>query len=208
MAVGSPSNAAEPPLGAVAALLPPETRAVLSRVALGSTSPAKVEAVEVALRQLHGRFVPVTHLSVPSGVAPQPFGSEEAYRGALARATGALRLVPGALLGLGIEAGVELPLGDAGALFAGAWVVAVDRQGRTGAARSAAFEVPERLAQAVSAGAELGEALDAAYGLERAKDGPGAAGVLSRGLVVRSVLYAPAVLLALSPWLAPDPGQT
>jgi len=211
--------------------------ATLSRVALGSVSPAKVMAVEAALRRVHGRFVAVTHVRAPSHVADQPVGDEETLRGARARAEGALRLVPGALLGVGIEAGVAWrPGADVGAdargadargavasgavasgaeahaaepprsrLFTSAWVVAVDRGGREGSACSAAFEVPSYLAAAVMAGAELGTALDAAFGLERAKDGPGAAGVLSRGLVTRSELYVPAVLLALLPWVAPEP---
>lgn len=179
----------------------------LGRVALGSTSPAKVMAVEGALRRLHGQFVAVTHVSVPSGVAAQPLGDEEARRGAANRARAALQLVPGAHLGVGIEGGVERPFGEGGPLFASTWVVAVDLEGRSGAARSAAFQLPPFLEARVMAGAELGSALDAAYGLERAKDGPGAAGVLSRGLVTRSELYEPAVLLALMPWLAPAPGQ-
>ncbi len=183
----------------------------LSRVALGSTSPAKVMAVEAALRRVHGHFVAVTHVRVPSGVPDQPVGDEETHLGARTRAEGALRLVPGALLGVGIEAGVGWPLGAHHTgraetrLFTSAWVVAVDRHGLEGSARSAAFEVPSYLATPVIAGVELGTALDAAFGLERAKDGPGAAGVLSRGLVTRSELYVQALLLALLPWVAPEP---
>jgi len=191
--------------------------ATLSRVALGSVSPAKVSAVETALRRVHGGFVAVTPVRAPSHVADQPVGDSETFRGARARAAGALRLVPGALLGIGIEAGVAWrPTADQGAdgqspepprrrLFTSAWVVAIDRDGLEGSACSATFEVPDYLAGPVMMGAELGTALDAAFGLERAKDGPGAAGVLSRGLVTRSELYMQAVLLALLPWVAPEP---
>lgn len=203
----------EPLLTGVAA----EAIATLSRVALGSVSPAKVSAVETALRRVHGGFVAVTPVRAPSHVANQPVGDEETFRGARARAAGALRLVPGALLGIGIEAGVAWrPTAARGGegrgaeppgprLFTSAWVVAVDRYGLEGSACSAAFEVPDHLAGPVMRGAELGTALDAAFGLERAKDGPGAAGVLSRGLVTRSELYVQAVLLALLPWVAPEP---
>lgn len=208
---------------------PPESvLAVMRHVALGSTSPAKVRAVETALRCVHGRFVAVTHVEAPSGVPAQPLGDKETYAGALNRARGALALVPGAQLGVGIEAGVsggeaergvggaQAGVGDAqagpggsgparGGLYTSAWVVVTDRAGRLGTARSATFEVPAFLAERVSSGQELGTALDAAYGLERAKDGPGAAGVLTRGLVSRSDLYVQAVLLALTPWLAPEP---
>jgi inosine/xanthosine triphosphatase len=189
----------------------------MRHVALGSTSPAKVMAVEAALRRVHGRFVAVTHVATPSGVPAQPVGDDETYAGALNRARGALALVPGAQLGVGIEAGVSdaggehggggasAGLSGRGGLYTSAWVVVTDRAGRLGSARSATFAVPTFLAERVSAGQELGTALDAAYGLERAKDGPGAAGVLTRGLVSRSELYVQAVLLALVPWLAPEP---
>lgn len=206
-----PTTAATP---AHVAEAPPESvLALLRHVALGSTSPAKVRALETALRRVHGRFVAVTHVATPSGVPAQPVGDDETYAGAMNRARGALALVPGAQLGVGIEAGVsgagaEHHAGGVRAgrgLYTSAWVVVTDRAGRLGSARSATFAVPTFLAERVSAGQELGTALDAAYGLERAKDGPGAAGVLTRGLVSRSELYVQAVLLALVPWLAPEP---
>lgn len=189
----------EPPATGLAA----DAAETLARVALGSTSPAKARAVEEALRAVHGRFVAVTHVAAASGVPDQPVGDDETLRGAEARARAALRLVPGALLGVGIEAGVTGGAAEGMSTFA--WVVAVDQAGRVGRARSATFELPGYLAARVEAGTELGDALDAAFGLERAKDGPGAAGVLSRGLVTRSELYVQAVVLALLPWLAPAP---
>lgn len=176
-------------------------------MAVGSTNPAKVAAVEAALRRLHGRFTAVTHVEVASGVPSQPAGADQARQGATARAAGALRLVPGALVGVGIEAGVERPLGQAGPLMTSAWVVVLGRSGVRGEARSAALALPQHLAAAVEGGEELGEALDRAYGLERANEGPGAAGVLTRGLVDRSDLYVQAVTLALSAWLAPAPSR-
>lgn len=198
--------------------------AVLKMAAVGSRSPAKVAAVEAALRRLTGSFVAVTPVEADSGVPEQPLGTPETYRGAAARARAALRLVPGAALGIGIEAGVETPLTEAppfalanavpgvgtlaarGAdepLFASAWVVVVGRDGRTGRARSASFELPGYLAEQVRRGVELGSALDAAHGLTRGKDGPGAVGVLTGGAIMRDELYVQAVVLALMPWLAP-----
>lgn len=170
-------------------------------VALGSTSPAKRRAVEAALAELYGHPVAVTTTAAASGVPDQPWGEEETRRGALERALGALELAPAAALGLGIEAGVSEEPGWP--LWTFAWVVALDRHGRRGAARSATFGVPEALAAGVRAGQELGDALDATYGLVRAKDGPGAVGVLTSGLLDRPELYRTAVILALVPWLAP-----
>lgn len=145
-------------------------------------------------------------VAAASGVADQPWGEEQTRQGALNRALGALAAEPSAALAVGIEAGV---LEEPGwPLWTFAWVVALDRSGKRGAARSATFGVPELLAGGVRAGLELGDALDAAYGLERAKDGPGAVGVLTGGLIDRPELYRAAVLLALLPWLAPTAGGT
>lgn len=177
---------------------------------LGSTSPAKLRAVTAALRSLiehaadareGAQAVEVVSVAVASGVPAQPWGEAETRQGALNRARAALASDPLASLAVGIEAGVmEEPNWP---LWAFAWVVALDRNGRLGAARSATFGVPAPLAASVRAGMELGDALDAAYGLKRAKDGPGAVGVLTRGLVHRPDLYRTALLLAFTPWLEP-----
>lgn len=176
--------------------------ATAPRVALGSESPAKRRAVEEALKQLYGREITVTTTAAGSGVRAQPWGEEETRRGALNRARGALELDPEAQIALGIEAGVSEEPGWP--LWTFAWIVALSRDGQRGAARSATFAVPERLAADVRRGLELGDALDRAYGLVRAKDGPGAVGVLTRGLVERPDLYTAAVVLALIPWLQPS----
>lgn len=187
--------------------------AVLRLVAIGSTSPAKVAGIEAALREVPGGSGPVAPVKAASGVRDQPVGDEETFRGAANRARTALAAVEGASLGIGIEAGISLGVeGAAGcqagaAMYTSAWVVAVDEAGVVGSARSAAFALPPFLAARVANGMELGDALDDAYGLRRAKDGPGAAGVLSRGLVTRAELYRQPVLLALLPWLAPAPGE-
>lgn len=177
-------------------------------VVLGSTSPAKRRAVEEALRAARSALagsaasaIKVETLAASSGVPDQPWGDEETRRGATQRARQALKLTPHAALAFGIEGGVQ---GEPdGSLWAFAWVVALARDGVMGVARSSAFALPDHLAAAVRAGPELGDALDAAYGLTRAKDGAGAVGLLTGGLMDRAELYRPAVMLALIPWLTP-----
>ena len=170
-------------------------------VVVGSTSPSKRLAVANALERLYGRPAQVLTVAADSGVPAQPWGEEETRAGALNRARGALRLAPHARLAIGIEAGVSEEAGWP--LWTFAWIVAQSRDGTVGAARSATFGVPERLAAGVRSGLELGDALDEAYGSVRAKDGPGAVGILTRGLLDRPELYASAVLLALLPGLEP-----
>lgn len=181
------------------------------RVAVGSTSPAKLRAVNAALEIAHEGHVgavpktefrfEVVGVAAASGVPDQPWGEEQTRKGALNRARAALEARPDAELALGIEAGVSEEPGWP--LWTFAWIVVLDRDGRRGAARSATFAVPNGLADGVRSGLELGDALDTAYGLTRAKDGPGAVGVLTAGLIDRPELYRTAVLLALMPWLVP-----
>lgn len=179
------------------------------RLVVGSLSPAKVAAVKSAMSEACAPHTPLAPLKVsaPSGVNAQPWGEEETRLGAVNRARAALTLAQGAELGVGIEAG--LSEGEGWPLLTFAWVVIAARGAAggepevVGVARSASFAVPYYLAARVRAGVELGDALDAAHGLRRAKDGPGAVGVLTGGLISRSELYRAAVILALIPWLSP-----
>ena len=180
------------------------------RVTLGSRSPAKLAAVAAALTLVEESLaaagedpftVDLVGVNAASGVAGQPWGEAETRQGALNRAEAALALEPATHLSVGIEAGVAQEPGWP--LWTFAWIIVLDRSGVRGAARSATFAVPEELAAGVRGGSELGDALDAAYGLRRAKDGPGAVGVLTGGLIDRPELYRTAMLLALTPWLQP-----
>lgn len=196
--------------------LAPGRSAPTLQVVLGSTSPAKRRAVESAVRAAYAAqlgaspaapedVVKLESVAAASGVPDQPWGDDETRRGAEERARQARLLAPHAALAFGIEGGVQ-DVAD-GSLWAFAWVVVLGADGRAGTARSTAFPLPEQLSAAVRTGVELGDALDAAYGLTRAKDGAGAVGVLTGGLMDRAELYRPAVLLALIPWLAPNGEQ-
>lgn len=168
-------------------------------IVVASTSPAKRKAVAAALALIYATEVPLEAVAAPSGVPDQPWGQQQTRAGALNRAAAALRLRPQAQLAVGIEAGAAQEPGWPTWGFA--WVVVLDRAGGRGAARSATFALPSALSDGMRGGAELGDVLDEAYGLTRAKDDQGAVGVLTRGLLDRSQLYVPAVLLALTPWL-------
>lgn len=78
-----------------------------------------------------------------------------------------------------------------------------ERAPRIHHARTAAFALPAAVAARVLAGEELGPANDAVYAMSGSKHGLGAVGLLTGGRLTRDALYAPAVLLALVPWLPP-----
>lgn len=165
-------------------------------IVVGSTSRSKASAV----RQVAGRAFPgagVVAVDVPSGVAAQPTSREEAIRGALARARGALGTA-GADLGVGIEGGVEVhPEG----VFLSAWCAALDREGTAGLGSGMRIRLPDDVARRVLAGEELGAIVDAMADDADAHEALGAIGVLTRGLVTREEALAHAVAAALAAFL-------
>ncbi len=133
-------------------------------------------------------------MSVSSGVADQPMSDRETLTGAHNRARNAQAARPGMAYYVGIEGGVEWLGAD---LFAFAWVVAVSADGCKGQARTAAFQLPPRVAQLVSEGHELGAADDLVFGVVNSKQEGGAIGLLTGQAIDRAGLYTPAVAMAL-----------
>ncbi len=179
--------------------MPPLCNAAFSRVAVGSTNPVKVGAA----RSIVARLAPgaeVTGVAVASGVPDQPWGDEETIRGALARARAA-RAATDADLGIGIEGGV-VAAAD-GTVRTCAWAAVSRRDGRESVGGSLAMTLPPRVAELVRGGMELGLAMDAVTGSHNVKQGLGAVGILTHGLVTRQQAYEAIVAYALAPLLAP-----
>jgi len=188
-------------------------RRSLKRVALGSGNPAKRRAVEAALRRLAPHRRPqLVCFEVASGVRDQPWGDDETLQGADNRAAAALQRAgasgapdgpaathsPDGTIGIGIEGGL-MRVGPV--VWSFSWAVALDLHGARGAARSAAFALPPRVAALLEAGSELGDAIDRTFGVQASKRAEGAVGLLTAGALDRPGLYAPMVVLALVPLL-------
>lgn len=179
----------------------------MQTVVVASHNPIKLGAA----REGFARLFPAQELafqavSVPSGVADQPFSSAETLRGALNRARAAREQIPGAHYWVGIEGGVgEAPEGEltAGELWAFAWVVVLGADGLVGKARTGAFRLPPPIAALVRQGKELGEADDIVFGQTNSKQSTGAVGLLTGDIITRQAYYAHAVILALIPFANP-----
>jgi inosine/xanthosine triphosphatase len=170
---------------------------MLTLIAIGSRNPAKIEAVRAGAALVLDD-IDVISVDVDSGVRAQPFGDEEMIAGALQRARAALTAEAAAHYGIGLEGGVsELAEG----LFATAWCVAVDRAGQAGYASAGHFQLPQRVADLVRDGMELGHADDVVFGRSNSKHGEGSIGLLTAGKIVRAQYYAPAVVRALIPFV-------
>ena len=168
--------------------------------AVGSTNPVKVNCVTQAVRQ----FWPAAQtvgVSTDSQVSDQPTSDEEMFTGARNRAQQALAQTPEATHGVGLEGGIlDTPQG----MWAYAWMVVVDRAGRTGIGQSGHFMLPAGVAALVRSGLELGEADDRFFGASNSKQKAGAIGLLSDGKIDRLQLYWQGVTFALLPFVHPE----
>lgn len=166
-------------------------------IAVGSTNPVKIQAVQTVVRQWRADAV-VRGVPVDSGVPDQPWGDDETIRGAQQRAQAA-RDALGADLGVGIEGGVvEARKGE---LRTCAWA-AVAAHDRSHVGGSLSMPLPPAVAELVRAGLELGHAMDQVSGTTESKQGAGAVGILTNGIVDRRHAYEVIVAYALAPLLA------
>lgn len=155
-------------------------------------NPTKVRAAKKILRKIFPRAEFVS-LEVESGVPGQPRGDKQTQRGAVNRAR-AVRQIARADFGVGLEAGIiETEYG----VMTCAWVAMVDRAGRIGIGGSTNMLLPTQVANRLSAGAELGEAMDEFANIKNVKHKMGAIGILTRGLSNRQRAYEEIVKLAV-----------
>ena len=167
------------------------------RVVVTSGNPVKIDAARRGFEQVFpSHEIQIEALKVPSGVPDQPLTDEETLRGARNRAENARTARPDADFWIGLEGGLET---QGEQLMAGAWIFVLGPQGE-GRSRTANFLLPERIVKKIREGLELGTAIDQVFHRQGAKQGPGAAGLLTDGVIGRTDLYEPAVVLALIPF--------
>lgn len=169
-------------------------------IAVGSTNPAKVGAVEAVMQQAFPGC-PVVAVAAASGVSAQPMGIAETEQGARARAAGALSAAPGAWLGIGLEGGIALT--PAGGDLINCCAIAA-ANGRVTVAWGVRFPLPPAAVAAVRAGDELGPVMDRLSGIPLSKDRLGAVGILTNGLLTREQMWQPVIACALAPHLHPE----
>ena len=171
------------------------------KFAVGSENPVKVSCVNDAIREL---WPEATALGVrtSSGVSAQPVSDEEMLEGALNRAREALEKTLDATHGAGIEGGI---LDTDEGMWAYAWIVIIDREGRIGRGQTGRFLLPDGVANLIRVeGLELGEADDRFFNRTNSKQLDGAIGILTDGRIDRYMLYKPGVTFALIPFIRPD----
>ena len=163
---------------------------------MGSTNPVKVKATKEAFESFFNKKIEVEGIKVDSGVPEQPWGEEETIRGAGNRARKSLK-IEGADYGVGLEGGV---MEIEGKLFECAWVVIEDRFGKKGLGGGLYFELPDRVAELIRKGGELGPIMDELTKEKDVKKKGGAIGIFTKGALTRKQAYVHLVLQALVKW--------
>jgi inosine/xanthosine triphosphatase len=171
------------------------------KVAIGSTNPVKLAAVQAAVEVLWpDEEVQVVSADVPSGVASQPLSESECIKGASNRAK-TVRVTFKPDFAIGIEGGL---VQVAGRWFVDTWVVAIDRRAQEGIGSAARTELAPKIMQLVWGGTELGAAEDAVFGTSDSKRGIGYIGILTDGALDRTAVIRDAVVMALARFRQPE----
>lgn len=173
----------------------------MKRVLVASANPVKLTATQQGFEQMFpAETFEVLSFKNQVHITSQPMSNEETLQGAWKRANNIRALAPDADYWVGIEGGCEdKPIG----LSAFAWVVVLDAN-HCGRGRSGEFFLPEKVAELVRQGVELGEADDIVFSRNNSKQGNGAIGLLTENAIDREDLYVPAVIFALVPFKNPE----
>lgn len=170
-------------------------------VYVASANPVKVKAAEEGFRRMFPDETFVVRSFNPNApVAIQPMTDEETLAGATLRAELIREQAPDGDYWVGIEGGVADWKVGMGTF---AWVVVLSRV-QTGRGRSGEFFLPEKVAELVRQGVELGKADDLVFSRNNSKQNNGAIGLLTDDAIDRAGLYVPAVIFALIPFKHPE----
>jgi inosine/xanthosine triphosphatase len=154
----------------------------MKKIAIGTTNPAKVSAVQAVFSAADYLLVPT---AVSSDVAAQPFSDEETLTGAINRAKNALK-IENADIGIGLEGGVvEMD----NKLWVCNWGALVDKNDIVVSAGGARIPLPPEVAQGVRDGKELGDVMDEYTGRQNIRKKEGAVGVFTNGYMNRAEMF-------------------
>jgi non-canonical (house-cleaning) NTP pyrophosphatase len=182
------------------------------RVAVGSLRGPKLQAVRAALETCGKWLSPagtefeVRGFDVPSGVRATPLSRLESMQGARFRAN-ALRQIAHERnetweYCVGLEGGLEVMLVDGERrVFLESWAYICGRDAAGHYGQSGAIALPDEIAtEVVDRGVELSDAIDAFAGTQGIRDGLGAWGVLTCGVITREEAFRIAAINAFAPF--------
>ena len=169
------------------------------KIIVTSHNPVKIAAVrEAFLVQFPKCEIQIIPLDVHSGVSSQPMSDEETRQGARNRVANARLECSDADYWIGLEGGLDY---FDGRLMAFAWMAVADKSDRVSETRSVTLPLPPEIQTLVAEGLELGEANDRVFATLNSKQGGGAFGLLTEGLMTREGIYTQTLILALIPFV-------
>lgn len=151
---------------------------------IGSTNQAKAKAARSVI-ETHFPGSELSEVEVPSGVSDQPFNDEETRTGALNRAINAASQEVGAI-GIGLEGGVRM-LGDE--MFVCNWGALALPSGKSFTAGGAQIPLPNKIADELKQGRELGVVVDEYFKTNGIRQSEGAIGMLTAQTITRDQLF-------------------
>lgn len=167
----------------------------LLKIAIGTTNPAKVQAIQKAFDEQY-KEVQFQCLKTESYVSEQPMSDQETIEGALNRAKNVLKATDSDV-GIGLEGGVSETLYG---MFVCNWGALVDRQGNEIIGGGARISLPNEISRELKAGKELGPLMDEYTQRTGIRKKEGAVGVFTNGLVTRETMFLHVVQLLLGQW--------
>ena len=186
-------------------------------IAVGSTNPVKIKAARAGVVKAfpETKFeVTIQGFSVPSEVSDQPMGDAETKMGAKNRAKNAADKYKEQFgsypsFSVGMEGGcVIVPSDEVNAkeeLLTIAYMCVFDAEkNKIGFGRTGSYTLPDKIAELVKGGMELGFADDQVFGKTNSKQDMGSVGLLTSGLINRFEYYDHAMVLALIPFMNPE----
>jgi inosine/xanthosine triphosphatase len=166
------------------------------KVIVASTNPVKIKATKSAFRKVFpDKKFKFIGLDVPSGVASQPIGDIETLNGAKNRVKNASKMMKADFY-VGLEGGINEKMDTERA-----WMYVMDKYGKTGTASTGTFPIPHEITKLLKKGKELGEATGIVFNHNNSKQGLGAVGLLTKGIVNREKYYLQALILVLIPFM-------
>lgn len=171
------------------------------KIIVASKNPVKINAALIGFQKMFpSEKFEIEGVDVPSNVSAQPLTDSETFQGALNRALNAKQHTSEADFWIGLEGGIEEKSGE---METFAWMVVLDKNGKTGKGRTGTFFLPPAICELIQAGKELGEADDIVFGTTNSKQTTGSVGILTHNAIDRAKFYAPAVMFALIPFVNP-----
>ena len=171
---------------------------MIKKIVVASKNPVKLKAtLEGFLKMFPSDNFETESVSVESGVCDQPETDQQTFQGAFNRVNNVCMAKPEADFWVGIEGGIEEKDNE---MEAFAWIIIKGKNNKVGKARTGTFFLPQKVAELVKQGKELGDADDIVFGRTNSKQQNGAVGILTDNAIDRSSFYIEAVVLALIPF--------